>query len=166
MKSDNPSDYIFFWQRNEKYGAFSNWYSSSFIIDGQKYCHVEQYMMAEKARLFGDMDAYQKILSTDDPSVCKKTGRAVKNYDGTVWNKVRYETVLNGCRAKFEQNPELKELLLSTGDKLLAEASPNDGIWGIGLKAAQARELNPDEWKGTNLLGKALMELREELRKR
>ncbi|MBP0968796.1 MAG: NADAR family protein [Oscillospiraceae bacterium] len=164
MTKEDVQDPILFWKVDAEYGFMSNWYPSRFVIDGIEYLHVEQFMMAQKAKLFHDAERYKAIMNQPDPGKCKALGRKVFPYDGTVWNANRKRIVKEGNRAKFEQNPDLKELLLNTGDAILAEASPRDKIWGIGIAAATAAKRDPSEWPGQNLLGQILMELREEFR--
>lgn len=156
---------ILFWKIDEAYGCFSNWYPSKFVIDDFEYSNVEQYMMAMKAKLFHDSSRYTRILKTDDPQECKKLGKQVHPFSVDVWNKYKYEIVKSGNRAKFNQNQSLKKILLDTGDAILAEASPYDDIWGIGLDALHAILVPVSDWKGDNLLGKILMELRTEFLK-
>ena len=153
---------VFFWKDTEENGCFSNWYRRPFVIDGIQYPHVEQYMMSQKARLFHDDVRYAAILRTENPNDCKKLGKQVTPFDPKIWDGAKYEIVKAGNRAKFEQNPDLKAQLLATGTAILAEASPRDKIWGIGKTARTAAEVDPSEWPGKNLLGKILMELREE----
>ncbi len=153
---------VFFWKDTEENGCFSNWYRRPFVIDGIQYPHVEQYMMSQKARLFHDEVRYTAILRATDPNDCKKLGKQVTPFDPKIWDGAKYEIVKAGNRAKFEQNPDLKAKLLATGTAILAEASPRDKIWGIGKTARTAAEVDPSEWPGKNLLGKILMELREE----
>ena len=153
---------VFFWKDNEENGCFSNWYRSTFVIDDFAYFCVEQYMMAQKARLFHDAARYTAILRAGDPRECKDLGKQVRPFDSRKWDDVKYEVVKTGNRAKFDQNPELKKDLLDTGDAILAEASPKDRIWGIGLDAETAAGMAPEEWPGQNLLGRILMELRAE----
>ena len=155
---------VFFWKDHEENGWLSNWYPSPFVLDDFRYDHVEQYLMAQKARLFHDAENYTAILKTDSPKVCKELGRKVANYDGVVWEQRRGEVLKTALRAKFTQNEDLKQALLATGNSILAEASPRDGIYGIRLTAEDAASLAPEKWPGQNLLGKALMEIREELR--
>lgn len=155
---------VFFWNDDEENGIFSNWYCRVFTVDGFPYRHVEQYMMAQKAKLFHDTKTYAAVLETEEPGICKELGRKVTPFDSAAWDAVRYEVVKTGNRAKYEQNPDLKEVLLKTGGSLLAEASPEDRIWGIGLDRQEAAETNPDDWPGQNLMGKILMELRDEFR--
>lgn len=151
--------YIFFWG-----GIYSQWYRSIFVVDSIEYQCAEQYMMAEKARTFGDEVNLQKILSVDDPKKQKKWGRTVKNYDDDIWSRVRFDVVVRGNYAKFSQNEYLKKQLLATGDKIIVEASPYDKIWGIGLSEYDERCLYEAYWKGQNLLGKAIMKVRDMLR--
>ena len=168
FRKDNPEkqkpDYVLFWNDDEENGVFSNWYHSPFVVDDFIYQHVEQYMMAQKAKVFHDSATYTEILKTNDPWKCKKLGRNVTPFDSERWDAVRYEIVKSGNRAKFEQNPELKEALLKTENRILAEASPKDTIWGIGLDREAAIQTDPQRWPGQNLMGKILTELREEFR--
>ena len=153
---------VFFWKDDESNGFFSNWYRRKFVVDDFEYLHVEQYMMAQKAKLFHDSERYTAILRATKPWECKDLGKQVKPFDSKKWNAVKFDVVKAGNRAKYEQNQDLKAALLSTGNAILAEASPKDTIWGIGLDAATAASTDPSKWPGQNLLGKALMELREE----
>ena len=153
---------VFFWKDGEENGCFSNWFRRKFVIDDFEYLFVEQYMMAQKAKLFHDSERYTAILRATQPWECKDLGKQVKPFDSKVWNAVKYDVVKTANRAKYEQNPDLKAKLLETGNAILAEASPKDTIWGIGLDAVTAAETSPSEWPGQNLLGKILMELRAE----
>jgi ribA/ribD-fused uncharacterized protein len=153
--------YVFFWKVPSIY---SQWTPSKFIIDEIEYCHAEQWMMASKARLFDDEETLKQILDNDKPAVIKKLGRAVKNYDDELWSAKRLDYVVQGNVAKFQQNSDMLEELMNTGDKTIVEASPVDCIWGIGMSARDKRALNPSEWRGQNLLGKAIMEARTILR--
>ena len=161
--TDYPN-YVFFWKEDEENGCFCNWYRQSFVIDDFRYFCVEQYMMAEKARLFHDSERYTAILKSNSARECKALGRMVYPYDGAVWDARRYDVVKTANREKYRQNPALMERLLATGNSILAEASPNDAVWGIALDAESAAEMNPEDWPGQNLLGRILVELREEFR--
>lgn len=121
-------------------------------------------MMAQKAALFRDYGVFFKILDTHDQSTIKKLGKQVSNYDDAVWSRLRGPMMRRGLRAKFQQNPELMEKLLATGNMVLAECAPRDKIWGIGLTVDDARIQDPQQWKGQNLLGTVLMEVRSDLR--
>ena len=157
---------IFFWRDDEKNGEFSNWYIRKFVIDDYQYFCVEQYMMAQKAKLFHDAERYTAILRANTPAGCKALGKQVKPFSAEEWDAVKYDIVKRANRAKYMQNPDLMRLLLSTEDSILAEASPKDTVWGIGLTAAAAEKTDPSEWPGENLLGKILMELRDEFRRK
>lgn len=143
--------------------CFSQWYMIDFYVGYMQYCCMEQYMMSKKAELFGDVNMMKMIMDTDKADEIQKYGRRVKNFDEEIWNRFKFPIVLTGNYYKFSQIPELRRFLLGTGNALLVEASPYDKVWGIGLKADDERALNPDTWKGKNLLGFALMEVRDEI---
>ena len=154
---------ICFHNPEEENGYLSNWYMSEFCIDEIHFTSMEQYMMYKKAMLFHDMKIASKILQTSDVAQIKQLGRAVSGYDENYWNGVRQIVVYQGLMAKFSQNEKLKDLLLSTGDSILAECAVKDRIWGIGLSMKDADRLDKAKWKGQNLLGYALMLVRERL---
>ena len=141
--------------------CLSQWYPCKFEADGVSYTSAEQYMMAEKAKLFGDEEIRAEILSTSDPRKCKALGRKVQNFDKVVWDKGKKNIVHKGNTRKFLQNSALRNFLLSTGDRVLAEASPTDRIWGIGLGKNNPGALEPEKWRGQNLLGFTLMRVRD-----
>lgn len=120
-------------------------------------------MMAEKARLFKDEEILEQILKNEDPKQIKQLGRKVRNFDEKVWKSKRYSIILNGNYAKFVQNEGLRRFLIETKNNVIVEASPYDNIWGIGIAADDKRIEDPLEWKGLNLLGFALMEVRDEI---
>jgi ribA/ribD-fused uncharacterized protein len=161
--------FIHFWgHRPAKDGSvtqscFSQWFEAVFTVDGIVYPTAEHYMMAEKARLFNDNDALAKVLAATSPGAAKAAGREVLGFNQDVWEAHRERIVYEANMAKFEQNPALKTYLLSTGKRVLVEASPVDAIWGVGLAATDANIDNPSLWQGLNLLGFALMTVRESL---
>lgn len=120
-------------------------------------------MMAEKARLFGDDEALQRVLVAKTPAEAKKIGRLVKNFEPALWDENKYQSVVEGNLHKFSQHADLLTFLLNTGDRVLVEASPVDKIWGIGMAGDHKDVENPTRWKGENLLGYALMETRDKL---
>lgn len=160
---EDDGKFVFFWKLEHKNEEFSNWYPREFVIEGIKYNCVEQYMMAKKAMLFGDMDIYQKIMASDDPGECKDLGKLVSNFDPAIWDSCKREIVFNANCAKFTQNPDLMAKLKATGDAIMAEASPHDKIWGIGLAANDPNARNPEKWNGQNILGDILMEIRDKI---
>lgn len=168
--NDNTkTEYLLFWghqpscEGNLTKTCLSQWWQSSFRVDAEEYFCMEQYMMAQKALLFKDAEIHAQIMQSKDPKAIKALGRKVKNFHEDVWSQKRYSIVVNGNYAKFIQDPMLKVFLLSTGNKILVEASPYDRIWGIGLAQNDPQAKNPHAWRGQNLLGFALMEVRDEL---
>ena len=161
--------YIFFWGHKQpadgsvNKSCFSQWYPASFEIDGVSYATAEHFMMAEKARCFGDTEMEQKVISCTCPKEAKAYGRSVKNFDPKVWNEAGYPAVVRGNIAKFSQNENMRDVLLETKNRIIVEASPLDRIWGIGMGQSNPQVENPNFWKGHNLLGYALMETRKEL---
>eukprot|EP01125_Pyxidicula_operculata_P018933 TRINITY_DN6811_c0_g1_i1.p1 TRINITY_DN6811_c0_g1~~TRINITY_DN6811_c0_g1_i1.p1 ORF type:complete len:171 (+),score=23.98 TRINITY_DN6811_c0_g1_i1:36-548(+) len=162
--TSTKNGFVFFWRPNEKNGQFSQWWMSDFTVDGVVYCCAEQYMMAMKAALFGDDKMQQLIMKERNPKEHQKMGKRVSNFDNDVWNENKSKIVFDASVAKFSQDPELREYILSTGEKTLVEASPSDTIWGIGLQWNHKDATNPSRWRGTNLLGKALMQARTHIR--
>lgn len=151
--------FAFFWG-----GPFSNWYKSKFTIDGREFNCSEQYMMFAKAMIFNDIVTTNKIMATSDPQIQKSLGRQVKNFDATIWDKYKAQVVLEGVLEKFLQNEKLQEVLMATDNLEIVEASPYDTIWGIGLNANHPDATNPEKWKGQNLLGLILKDVREFLK--
>lgn len=155
--------YVFFWKIDEANGYLSNWYDAGFTVEGIKYKNCEQYMMAKKALLFDDIRAYYRIMDSNDPEECKSLGKGVKGFNDTVWDSCCDEIVYNANLHKFLDNEELRKQLVETGNAILAEASPRDKIWGIGLSADDENSTNPDLWQGKNKLGNVLMKIRQYL---
>lgn len=161
--------FVFFWGHTPpKDGSinescFSQWWMCDFVVDEVKYCCAEQYMMAEKARLFQDDEMLKAILTAKHPKQMKEFGRNVKHFDAEIWENHCYNIVLKGNIAKFAQNPALREYLKTTGNRILVEASPRDKIWGIGIGKSNPQAENPLSWRGKNLLGFALTQVRDNL---
>ena len=144
-------------------GCLSQWWPCRFTVEGIEYTSAEHWMMAAKARLFADPDTESQILAARTPAEAKNLGRLVHDFDDQTWSAQRFNLVVTGNVAKFDQDPALRTYLLSTANRVLVEASPRDQIWGIGLGAANDRATNPAQWRGRNLLGFALMEARHQL---
>ncbi|MFJ8193526.1 NADAR family protein [Streptomyces sp. NPDC096094] len=144
--------------------CLSQWWPSPFTVAGVEYATAEHWMMAGKARLFGDAEAERRVLAADRPAEAKKAGRLVRGFDETVWERDRFGIVVEGSVHKFASDPALRAFLLNTGERVLVEASPMDRVWGIGLPAADEAATDPERWRGANLLGFALMTARERLR--
>ena len=158
------SKVICFHKPKEAYGFLSNWYLSEFTAEGRRFTSMEQYMMYKKAQTFRDQEAAEKILEISDVSRIKQLGRQVRNYEEFMWEGRRQLIVYRGLLEKFGQNETLKKRLKNTGESLLAECAVQDKIWGIGLSMQDGRRLTPSLWRGRNLLGFALMEVREQLK--
>jgi ribA/ribD-fused uncharacterized protein len=145
-------------------GCFSQWWPSAFTVDGETYASAEHYMMAAKALLFGDAETADRIRAAPHPRTAKDLGRQVRGFGEQRWADHRFDLVVTGNLAKFGQHRELRDFLVGTGSRVLVEASPYDRIWGIGLSADHEHSTSPEHWRGLNLLGFALMEVRHRLR--
>lgn len=168
-REGNRYKFIYFWKPEEEPdgsigpGCLGQWWPSLFTIGGVEYRCAEQWMMAEKARMFGDREMLAAIMGTDSPKQMKAYGRAVRNFQKKVWDARCYSLVLEGNLAKFSQDPALLQYLLSTAPRILVEASPMDRIWGIGIGKNNSDAQDPTKWRGRNLLGFALTEARDRL---
>lgn len=154
---------IGFHNPDESYGYLSNWYLSDFTIDDHTFCSMEQYMMYQKAILFQDTKIAEQILQTNNQGKIKMLGRSIHNYDEIIWNGMRQIIVYKGLLAKFQQNEDLRQKLCNTGDAILAECAVQDRIWGIGLSMQDENRFHMTKWRGQNLLGFALMQVRNDL---
>jgi hypothetical protein len=163
-----PLDYLFFWGHRPSpdgrvsKSCLSQWWPAPFTVDGATYATAEHWMMAKKAELF-DPALVPQILAAPTPKAAKALGRKVKNFDANRWEATRLALVTEGNRHKFAQHPDLATWLKSTHHQILVEASPEDAIWGIGLAATHPNAPHPDRWPGLNLLGFALMAVRQDL---
>lgn len=158
--------------KHTKYSCCSNWFMADFVFtcyDGTTilFHSSEQYMMWAKAMLFGDTTIAARILAEGkNPRKAKELGRLVAGFEFKRWSLYARFIVEHGVYLKFSQNEVLREVLLSTGDKVLVEAALNDALWGVGtdkngLWANGAR--SPDGW-GKNWLGQVVMNVRRRLR--
>lgn len=167
IQSGKRPKYIFFWGHTPRTpegidkSCLSNWYNSTFRVEGFTYPTAEHYMMAEKARLFADHKIEEAILKANTPGEAKALGRKVRNFSEERWVEARFTIMVEGLTAKFSQHPAMATFLRNTGKRVIVEASPQDRIWGIGLSADHQDAERPQNWKGENLLGFALMETRD-----
>ncbi|WP_018750558.1 NADAR family protein [Paenibacillus sanguinis] len=161
--------FLFFWGHTPpadggiNQSCFSQWWMCSFEVDGIAYSCTEQYMMAEKARLFGDTEMLEAIMKSGHPKEMKAFGRAVRHFDQQVWAEQCYDIVKRGNLAKFSQNAALWDFMKTTKNRILVEASPRDRVWGIGMGKSNPDAENPLKWRGKNQLGFALTEVRDHL---
>ena len=155
----------FFWSNDYPENSWmSNWHPCRIVHDGREFSSSEQLFMYLKASLFGDDRMKELIAKATTPRMAKARGRKVAPFDETIWRDRRVELMTIAVRAKFSQNEDLKDKLLSTGESLLVEASPYDRVWGIGMRGSHRKAKTPSEWRGLNLLGEVLMEIRREMR--
>ncbi|MFG2440213.1 NADAR family protein [Streptomyces sp. NPDC048508] len=170
VESGTRVKYLHFWGHRARAdgqvgsSCLSQWWPSPFVVEGVVYATAEHWMMASKARLFGDAEAERRAVDAANPALAKKAGRLVRGFDDAVWERERFGIVVEGSVHKFAAHAELRAFLLGTGDRVLVEASPLDRVWGIGLAATDEGAFDPRRWRGGNLLGFALMEARERLR--
>ena len=139
-----------------KESPFSQFHPVSFEINNDRFSCAEQYMMWNKARVFNDQRSCRLIMQATEPPVMKRYGRGVENFDTDIWDMCCRQIVQEGNTAKFSQNFFLLEKMLSTQSRYFAEASPGDKKWGIGMADTNPLSNNPQSWRGSNWLGKAL----------
>ncbi|MEV8442664.1 NADAR family protein [Actinosynnema sp. NPDC051121] len=165
------TEYVFFWKPDAPPGApvgpqcLSQWWEAPFAVDGLVYRSAEHFMMRGKALLFGDRDTADLVLAASTPREAMALGRRVRGFVEDVWVRHRLDVVVRGNLGKFGAHDDLRGFLLGTGERVLVEASPLDRVWGIGLAADDERAADPAAWRGLNLLGEALMEVRARLRR-
>lgn len=147
------------------HSCMSQWWKEDFKREHESFSCAEQFMMASKADLFSDSECKKKIMSSSDPRHIKQLGRAISPFDESVWDRFKYAVVVEGNWYKFSCSQRLRDYLIGTGSRVLVEASPADRIWGTGLARDHEHACNPKLWRGENLLGFALMEVRDELRR-
>jgi hypothetical protein len=144
---------------------FSNWHPAKFTVGFDEYNCGEQHMMHEKARMFGDLAMAKRIMACDEPRKMKALGRLVHRFNGNAWRAQCKPLVRRGQKKRFRQNPHLLRELMKTSGTTLVEASPYDRFWGIGLRADDPDANDRTKWRGQNVLGQMLTEVREELAK-
>lgn len=168
LRSRTEAGFLFFWGATAPPAAapgphvLSQWWPAAFTVKGLIFATAEHYMMWRKARLFDDAAVADAVLADPSPVRAKALGREVAGFDRDRWTEHRFNVVVDGNRAKFGQHPDLGGYLAGTGEAILVEASPQDRIWGIGLGAEHPDAGDPHRWRGQNLLGFALMQVRSE----
>jgi len=157
---DSKDNFVFFWKKDGPNGIFSNWSNHS-IYDNIEFKTLEHYLMYSKACLFEDYEIANQIIKANGPLTVKNLGRQVKNFNEKTWLANRHTIMQRGLQMKVEQNEDVKEALLATGNKIIVEASPFDTIWGIGMSESDKNATDTTKWKGLNLLGQAWMNVRD-----
>ncbi len=169
VSENKRNKFLFFWGHQPdnsgeiNSSCFSQWWKANFKENEIIYPSAEHFMMAKKALLFEDAEIFHRIMEANSPAEAKDLGRKIRNFDENMWNEHRYNIVVSGNLLKFVQNEQIGLFLKNTNDRILVEASPVDRIWGIGLAANDERVNDPEQWQGLNLLGFALMEVRDML---
>ena len=159
--------FVYFWGHRKRVdraitkACFSQWWDSPFEVNGKRFASAEHWMMAEKARVFEADEIYTEILKTGSPQKAKALGRKIENFDPKIWDGCKYDVVVRGNYHKFSEHVDLGEFLKNTGKRVLVEASPVDKIWGVGLAQDDPMIEKPSKWRGQNLLGFALMSVRD-----
>jgi len=154
--------HVYFWN-----GIYSNWDNCHFTDPKSciRFQNSEQAFMWYKAAFFDDEETKKLIEYTPNPKQVKQLGRQVKKYNDETWNTIRFENMVYVNELKFSQNPHYGKALLNTENRIIVEASPYDKIWGVGLLEDDPLILDEKNWKGLNLLGKALMDVRSKMNK-
>ena len=159
------------WNDNQ-YGVFSQDYKKTFSVGGLQYNCGEQFIEAKKAETFGDEYTKEQIMLSNNPTEIKTLGQTISNFDQFKWNELYYNFLVTANYNKFKQNKFIKNLLIQTGDKIIAYASPSNKILGIGVYLFQKdgtpniHSYNKANWPhdAQNILGKVLMEVRSKIK--
>ena len=155
---EDDATHVFFTKRS----ILSNHFPCDFKHNGQQYNCGEQLFMAEKARCFGDQHALRRIMETDSPVIQKAIGREISGFNMHAWHEEVQEAIYPGLLCKFQQVAEAKEALLKTGSRVLGEAT-KESPWGIGKILSDPDVLDQSAWTDSNIIGKVLAKIREEL---
>jgi ribA/ribD-fused uncharacterized protein len=141
---------IEFSSKSVEYGFLSNFYESQFMFNGLPWMSVERFFQAQKFP--GDLELQEKIRLSTSSAKAKQLGKTKSMHFRKDWPLIREDIMLQGLLRKFEQNPQLAQKLLATGNAELKEAAFWDGFWGLGRNG-----------KGQNRMGHLLMYVREKL---
>ena len=158
MSKENENTVGFFGELN----PLSNFHRCVFKVNDKWFHSSEQYIQMKKALYFGDQAAAHKIEAADDAPECKRLSREIELFDAEAWNEIAANETYFGISEKFRQTTNLKKILLQTGDKTIVECS-YDKIWGSGIHLNNVNVLNKETWVGDNLLGKTLMDIRNDI---
>ncbi|HTF20598.1 MAG TPA: NADAR family protein [Chryseolinea sp.] len=165
--SGNRPEFLFFadapTEPSDSFGhaMLTQWYPSGFSVQNDRYLHAAHWMMVKKARLFDDGEAASDLLALKEDQEIMTRGRQIVGFDQKRWDAHKFSIVVEGNLHKFSQHQSLHKYISGTHPLVLTEANPNDRVWGIGLPESAPGAMNPHHWKGLNLLGFALMEVRD-----
>ena len=140
---------------------FSFWYPTQFSEDNVTFSSAQQYLLYHKALLFEDLPTAGKILSAHEKKDLMQLARTVANFKPDIWKAHRRQIATKANHLKFSQNEELKAALMATAGTILANANLHDVIWGIGCEEDSPQASDQSQWRGRNLLGTILMEIRD-----
>jgi ribA/ribD-fused uncharacterized protein len=141
---------IRFYSQSDTHREFSNFAPFGIDLDGARWPTVEHYYQARK---FTDPEILEAIGKAEKPAIAKKLAERNKSAIRPDWAAVKDDVMYRAVRRKFELHPELRDLLLATGDEDIVESAPTDYYWGVGRDGT-----------GQNKLGKIMKRIRAELR--
>ena len=159
LSGTNHNDkYVAFWG-----GCFSNFFPCHFWLDGKEWTSSEKYFMWKKAVTFADNEIAEQILNSDEPKIVKTLGRQVKGFNPNVWDKVKVDIMTSAVSAKFFQDADCNECIKLFPTQKFVEGSPTDTIWGVGVHYQDKNIFDETKWRGQNLLGHVLDEVRDRI---
>ena len=147
-----------------KHCPLSNFFQCEFTHEDHQYSSVEQYLSYRKAILFDERGLADQCLQTNDPKTQKHKVSKLKKYNFEAWNKHAAEILQPVLMSKFSQNEHLTASLLATGSTEIAEASAYDSLFGIGLSLNSPDAVVKAKWKGSNIQGAALTQVRDSIK--
>lgn len=164
LATQKQGNVVAFFSKNSK---LSNFYPCTFRVGEKTFQNLEQYYAMQKATFAENHDAVDAIMSDPRPEEAKKISNKIsKDFSQAQkkeWSARGVVVMQEGLMAKFGQNTDLKDFLLSTGKDIIAEAS-TDPYWSCGRRLEDDRVFKTDKWSGQNMMGKLLQEVRESLR--
>ncbi|MFF2912098.1 NADAR family protein [Paenibacillus sp. NPDC057934] len=146
----NPAVKIInFYETDKAYGCFSNFAKYPIELEGKTWPTSEHYFQAKK---FAGTEHEEQVRLAPTPMGAARMGRERSRPLRTDWEQVKVEIMLEALTAKIGQHPEIRNILVSTGDCILIEHTKNDAYWG-----------DNGDGTGQNMLGQLLMQIRNDL---
>ena len=142
----------FYRAREAPYGCFSNFAPYGFALDGAWWPTSEHYFQAQKS---SGTPHVEEVRRAQSPALAARMGRSRSRQLRADWEQVKDEVIRRGVLHKFHANPDIRTILLATGNEEIIEDAPRDYYWGCGTKGT-----------GQNKLGRILMEVRDTLWRR